>query len=298
MRTGFWRVERLGGRTAGRITVTQLPSVPAGQAALPTAPSATTQGLDRVHMIVTGNTVLVTGGGSGIGRGLAEALLARGNTVIIAGRRESALAATVAANPGMKSVVLDVADPVSIKAVTGQLIADYPSLNTLINAAGVAQRDDPTDRIDDTVLTGTIATNFYGPIRMASALLEHFKRQPRAALVHVSSTLGYLPHSGLAIYSASKAALHSYVLSQRYRLRGTSVSVIEIAPPMVATALDTNADNPRAMPLSAYIAETMAELESGADEALVASARARRDGLLNDEPGAMIRLNDMLLGSD
>ena len=249
-------------------------------------------------MILTDKTVLVTGGGSGIGRGLAEVLLERGNTVIIAGRRESVLAETVHANPGLKAVVLDVTDPASIKTVTEQLIADYPDLNMLINAAGVAQRDDPTGKIDDTVLTSTIATNFYGPIRMASALLEHFKRQPRAALVHVSSSLGYLPHSGLAIYSASKAALHSYVLSQRYRLRGTSVAVIEIAPPMVATALDGNSDNPRAMPLDAYIAETMIELESGADEALVASARARRDALMNDELGAMIRFNDMLLGAD
>ena len=249
-------------------------------------------------MIVTGNTVLVTGGGSGIGRGLAEALRARGNTVIIAGRRESVLAETVAANPGIKSVVLDVANPASIKAVTRRLIADYPDLNMLINAAGVAQRDDPTGKIDDTMLTSTIATNFYGPIRMASALVEHFKRQPRAALVHVSSSLGYLPHSGLAIYSASKAALHSYVLSQRYRLRGTSVAVIEIAPPMVATALDSNAENPRAMRLDAYVAETMDELESAADEVLVASARARRDALLNDELGAMIRFNDMLMGGD
>lgn len=248
-------------------------------------------------MALTGNTVLVTGGGSGIGRGLAEALHMRGNRVIIAGRREAMLAETVAANPGMESVLLDVSDPVSIRSVAARLITDHPDLNMLINSAGVAQSDDASAEIDDELLTATFATNFYGPIRLSSVLLEHFKRQPRAALVHVTSALGYLPFAGTAVYSASKAALHSYVLSQRYRLRGTSVAVIEIAPPLVATALAGDVASDRAMPLDAYIAETMAELERSGDEALVASVRARRDALLNNELEAMNQFNDMLMGA-
>ena len=137
-------------------------------------------------MFLTGVTVLVTGGGTGIGRGLAEALHQRGNTVIIGGRREAMLAKTVAANPGMKSVLLDVADPASIQSVAARLIADYPHLNMLINSAGAAVPDDASGAIDDAVMTDIISTNVYGPIRMSSALVEHFKRQPRAALVHVS----------------------------------------------------------------------------------------------------------------
>ena len=113
--------------------------------------------------------------------------------------------------------------------------------------------------------------------------------------MHVSSTLGYLPHAGLAIYSASKAALHSYVLSQRYRLRGTPVAVIEIAPPMVATALDNNASNPRAMPLQAFLAETMQVMDSGVEEVLVAEALQRRDRLLNNELEAMNNFNDLVM---
>lgn len=248
-------------------------------------------------MFLTGVTVLVTGGGTGIGRGLAEALHQRGNMVIIGGRREAMLAETVAANPGMNSVLLDVADPVSIQSVAARLIADYPDLNMLINSAGAALPDDASGEIDDQAMTDIISTNVYGPIRMASALVEHFKRQPRAALVHVTSSLGYLPYAGMAVYSASKAALHSYVLSQRYRLRGTSVAVIEIAPPLVATALAGNVASSRAMPLNAFIAETMAELESATDEALVASARARRDALMNNELAAMNQFNDMVMGA-
>ena len=167
------------------------------------------------RMALTGNTILVSGGGSGIGRGLAEALHARDNKVIVAGRREGALADTVAANRGMQSIQLDIADPASILRVAARLMDRHPNLNMLVNAAGVAYRDDASGSVDDAVLTSIIATNLLGPIRLSSALVAHFKGKPAAAFVHVSSTLGYLPHSGLAIYSASKATLHSYVLSQR-----------------------------------------------------------------------------------
>lgn len=248
-------------------------------------------------MQLTGNTILVTGGGTGIGRGLAEALHARGNKVIIAGRRASVLDETVAANPGMTSVVLDMANADDIASVAAQLIAEHPRLNMLVNSAGIALRDDASGVIDDELLVSTIAINVFGPIRLCSALSDHFKAQPSAAFVHVSSTLAYLPHAGCAVYSASKAALHSYILSQRYRARGTSISVIEIPPPMVATALDGNADNPRAMPLQAFIDETMAVMETGVEEVLTAQSRERRDRLRNDELGAMTAFNDMLSGA-
>ena len=245
-------------------------------------------------MTAGGNTVLVTGGGTGIGRGLAEALHARGAKVIIAGRRESALAETAAANPGMAAVRLDVADLADISSVAAHLIERYPDLNMLVNAAGIALRDDAAGVIDDAALTSIMAINVLGPIRLTGALIEHFKTRPSAGIVYVTSTLGYLPHSGLAIYSASKAALHSYVLSQRYRLRGTPVRVIEIAPPMVATSFDGNASNSRAMTLDSYLAETMQIMDTGAEEVLVKTARQRREQLLIDELGAMNAFNDMV----
>lgn len=244
-------------------------------------------------MTLTGNTVLVTGGGSGIGRGLAEALHARGNHVIVAGRSEAPLAEAVAANPGMRSIRLDVADPASIQSVAARLVREHPDLNMLVNAAGVAYRDNAAGPIEETLLTAIMTTNLLGPIRLSSALMTHFKSKPSAAFVHVTSMLGYLPHAQLAVYSASKAALHSYILSQRYRLRDTPIAVIEIAPPMVATALDGNAGNSRAMPLDDYMSETMLVMETGAVEVLVGAARERRDRLRNNELAAMDAFNDM-----
>ena len=130
-------------------------------------------------MNLTGNTIFITGGGSGIGRGLAEALHKLGNQVIISGRRKGHLEATTKANPGMKSVELNVEDLASIASVTKRLIADLPKLNVLINNAGIMQPDDAAGIIDDAVLTSTIATNLLGPIRLTSALIEHLKKQKR-----------------------------------------------------------------------------------------------------------------------
>src|SRR5258708_29673492 len=144
-------------------------------------------------MKLTDNTILITGGGSGIGRGLAEALHKRGNQVIIAGRRAGHLTEVASANPGRRWVELDIADPASISAVAGRLIADYPKLNVLINNAGVMYIDDVAAAIDDKVLVTTLTTNLMGPIRMTGALIEHLKRQNEAAAINNSSDLGFMP---------------------------------------------------------------------------------------------------------
>jgi uncharacterized oxidoreductase len=126
-------------------------------------------------MKLTGNTIFITGGTSGIGRALAEAFHKLGNKVIISGRRRANLDELVAANPGMEAVELDVADPKSIDTVAAQLIADHPDLNVLINNASIMLPDRAADRIDDKLLVDTVATNLVGPIRMTSALVEHLK---------------------------------------------------------------------------------------------------------------------------
>src|SRR5260370_34365899 len=134
-------------------------------------------------MKLTDNTIYITGGGTVLGRGLAEARRQLGNKVILSGRRKDHLDATTEANLGMDSVELDIADPENIGAVTKKLIADYPALNVLINNAGIMLIDDAAGKIDDQLLTSTITTNLLGPIRLTSALIEHLKKQPRAAVV-------------------------------------------------------------------------------------------------------------------
>src|ERR1700732_3855947 len=151
-------------------------------------------------MILTGNAIFITGGGSGIGRGLAEALYKRGNQVIISGRRKSHLEATTKANSGMASVELDLQDPESIATVAKKLIAEYPKLNILINNAGIMQIDDAASVIDDAVLVSTVNTNLLGTSRVTSAFIEHLKRQPSATIIYNTSVLGYVPLAMTAVY--------------------------------------------------------------------------------------------------
>lgn len=212
-------------------------------------------------MQLHGNTVLITGGGSGIGRGLAEAFHALGNSVVITGRTQARLNETVAANPGMEAMVLDVTDPADIRRFTGEAIERYPGLNVLINNAGMMTLEDVNDP-DISGSVETIATNLMGPIRMTAALLPQLRGQDRAAVLNVTSGLAFVPMAAVPTYCATKAALHSYTLSLREQLRGTGVEVIELIPPYVRTHLmgEAQASDDRAMPLDEYIADTMAIL--------------------------------------
>lgn len=247
-------------------------------------------------MKLTGNTIFITGGGSGIGRGLAEALHRLGNQVIISGRRKTHLAATIQANPGMLAVELDVANPASIAAVTQQLIADHPTLNVLINNAGIMLLDDAAGVVDEGLLASTVATNLLGPIRLTSALIGHLKRQDSATVIYMSSVLGFVPLAMTAVYSATKAAIHSYALSQRYTLRGSSVRVQEIAPPWVQTDLLNSNNEPRAMPLAPFIDATMTALGTDAEEVLVEQAKLLRNNPGPSEHAFVTQFNDMMAG--
>jgi len=248
-------------------------------------------------MKLTENTIFITGGGSGIGRGLAEALHKLGNQVIISGRRKSNLDATTQANPGMHALELDIADSASIAAVAKKLIADYPALNVLINNAGVMLIDDAAGKMDDLLLTSTITTNLMGPIRLTSALIEHLKKQANAAVIYNTSALAFVPLALTGVYSSTKAALHSYVLSQRYRLKGTSVRVLEIAPPWVQTDLLNSSEDPRAMPLKEFIEETITVLGTDADEILVEQAKPFRNNPGPNESALVTQFNDMMIAA-
>lgn len=206
----------------------------------------------------SGNSILITGGGSGIGRGLAEALHKLGNQVVIAGRRQQALEETTAAHPGMKSLALDIEDREAIGSFAARVAGEFPALSVLINNAGIMRAEKLlAQQADLADAEATVATNLLGPIRLTAALLPHLKKQPRATIMNVSSGLAFVPLALTPVYCATKAAMHSYTQSLRYQLRATKIEVLELIPPYVATHLMNGADDPRAMPLGQFITEVM-----------------------------------------
>lgn len=217
-------------------------------------------------MKITGNTILITGGNSGIGRGLAEAFHSRGNQVIIVGRNEDSLRETVAANEGMKYLQSDVADAASTLELAKQVKTQFPDTNVLINNAGIMQTEDvannPADALE--IAEQTIDINLLGPIRLTAHLLPLLKQQPHATLMTVTSGLAYVPLFLDPTYCATKAAIHSYTQALRYQLKETDVEVVELVPPYVATSLqgDNQANDPHAMPLDEFIAEVMEIIET------------------------------------
>ncbi|BDP42039.1 oxidoreductase [Deinococcus aetherius] len=241
-------------------------------------------------MQMNGNTILITGGGSGIGRALAEAFHARGNQVVIAGRRQQVLDEVTAANPGMKSAVLDIEDPEAIRRFAASLQAEFSALNVVIHNAGIMRAESVRDgALEDA--EATVATNLLGPIRLTAALLPLLLGQPQAAIVTVSSGLAFLPLAATPTYSATKAAIHSYTQSLRHQLRETSVQVIELVPPYVQTELmgSGQASDPNAMPLVDFIGETMRLLETFPDatEILVERVKPLRFAEVDGKYGAV-----------
>jgi len=209
-------------------------------------------------MKTTGNTILITGGGSGIGRGLAAAFHGLGNHVVIAGRRQQALDETTAANPGMTSLALDIEDPANIRSFAVRMATRYPALNMLINNAGIMRLENLQAQPDDLAdAESIIATNLLGPIRLTAALLPLLQKQPHSAIMNVSSGLAFVPMAPTPTYCATKAAIHSYTQTLRYQLRASTTEVLELIPPYVATDLLNGASDPRAMPLNKFIAEVM-----------------------------------------
>lgn len=249
-------------------------------------------------MKLTGNTIFITGGGSGIGRGLAEALHGLGNQVTISGRRPEVLKAVTEANPGMQSVELDVESAASIAAVAAKLVSEHPKLNVLINCAGIMKPDGVDGVVDDAAVTSIVTTNLLGTVRMTSALIEHLKARESATVINVSSGLAFVPLAMTAVYSATKAAIHSYTQSLRFLLKGTSVKVLELAPPYVQTELmgAQMAVDPRAMPLADFIKETIEVLGTDADEVLVQRVMMLRNNPGPNEAEFVNKFNDMMAG--
>jgi uncharacterized oxidoreductase len=208
-------------------------------------------------MQMTGNTILITGGGSGIGAALAQRFHDLGNTVVIAGRRLESLEAAIGDRPNIHALPLDIEDPAAITAFTETLFSRFPDINVLINNAGI-MRFEALDRSRDlTDAEATITTNLLGPIRLVNALVEHLAGRPNAAIVNVSSGLAFVPLVATPTYSATKAAIHSYTQSLRDALSG-KVEVIELAPPAVQTELTPGQSTREGyLPLEDFIDEVM-----------------------------------------
>jgi uncharacterized oxidoreductase len=212
---------------------------------------------------ITGNTILITGGGSGIGRGLAEAFHAKGNQVVIAGRRKKLLDETVAANPEMKGAVLDIENSDAIRTFAEKLKKDYPALNVVIHNAGIMKPESLKDGATADA-EAMVAINLLGPISLNAALLPFLLKQQNPVIMTVSSGLAFVPLAMTPSYCATKAAIHSYTQSMRYQLKDTTAQVLELIPPYVQTELlgARQASDPNAMPLKDFISEAMSILEN------------------------------------
>ena len=218
-------------------------------------------------MNISGNTIFIPGSTSGIGLALALALQARGNTVIVGGRRGDLLDKIAAEHPGIDTVVIDTADAASINSAASQVLARHPDLNVLVPMAGIMQAEDwhkPEGFLAsaESVLT----TNVLGPVRLIAAFIEHLQSRPDATIMTVSSGLAFTPLGVTPSYNASKAAIHMLSESIRLQLADTTVKVVELEPPSVRTALMPGQEESEvAMPLDEFIAEVMELLAAQPD---------------------------------
>lgn len=208
-------------------------------------------------MKTAGNTILITGGGSGIGEALAHRFHDLGNTVIVAGRRRDVLEQAIAGRPNMRAMAFDADSVAGVADFARRVTAEQPTLNVVVNNAGIMRfevLDQPRDLAD---AEATVTTNLLGPIRLTDALIEHLGRQPDAVLVNVTSGLAFVPFVSAPTYSATKAALHSYTIALREALKG-KVEVIELVPPAVQTDLTLGqATRQGYLPLTDFIDEVM-----------------------------------------
>jgi uncharacterized oxidoreductase len=216
-------------------------------------------------MKMTGNTILVTGGTSGIGRALAEQFHRCGNQVIVAGRRQRLLDEVATANPGIRGVRVDLEDEAGVEAFAAEVVGEFPGLDVLVNNAGISRTEDLAGGADLATSRDMVRTNILGTLHLTAALLPILQAQPGATIMTTSSGLAFVPRHNFPTYCATKAFLHSWVQSLRLQLRESRIEVLELVPPYVQTELAgaDHARDPEAMPLDDYIAEVMERLETG-----------------------------------
>ncbi len=234
-------------------------------------------------MNINDNTIFIAGGTSGIGLGLARRFQAAGNQVIVGGRRTELLEQIAVEHPGIETVVIDTTDPDSITTAATNVLNRFPELNVLVTMAGIMEPEDVHTADFLSVAERTVTTNLLGPIRLLAAFTEALATRPHAAIITVSSGLAFVPLPFTPTYNATKAAIHSLSRGIRVQLADTSIQVIELIPPAVRTTLMGQQDSERAMPLEAYLDETMTLLETlpDADEIVVDNVKFLRDAETN-----------------
>ena len=218
-------------------------------------------------MDISGNTIFIPGSTSGIGLALALELRARGNTVIVGGRRADTLKQIAAEHPALDTVTLDCTDPASIDEAVAEVLGRHPDLNVLIPMAGIMRIEDWQDPASFLASAEeVVTTNLLGPIRLIAAFIGHLLTQPAAAIMTVSSGLAFAPLAVTPSYNASKAAIHLLSESIRLQYADTSVQVIELVPPAVRTALLPGQETSEfAMPLEDFVTEAVALLAAQPD---------------------------------
>lgn len=226
-------------------------------------------------MDISGNTIFIPGATSGIGLALALALSAKDNTVIVGGRR-AALLDDIQAQHGLDTVLIDTSDPASITAATTEVVTRHPDLNVLVAMAGIMRTEDWRNPAFLADAEEIVTTNLLGPIRLIAALTEHLQSCPDATIMTVSSGLAFAPLRVTPTYNATKAAIHMLSESIRLQYAGTSVNVVELEPPSVATDLmPGHRESSFAMPLEDYIAEVMSLIEAQPDASEIQVERVK-----------------------
>ena len=220
------------------------------------------------------NTILITGGSSGIGLAMAKALVSKGNTVLICARTEAKLAEAKRIIPKVHTVKCDISDPLEQDALISYIHAHFPKLNILINNAGMMQQLDLTNGaycLED--VSREVNTNFLAPLDLTQRLLPLLQKQAQAAIINISSGLAYVPMASSPVYCASKAALHSYTQSLREQLKQISIKVFEVLPPTVDTAMTKDLATSKLSP-EAFAKQVLKKLERNKSEIRVGQSRA------------------------
>lgn|ERR1035437_651955 len=243
-------------------------------------------------MKLSGNTIFITGGTSGLGLAFAERFIELGNKVVICGRREDRLNHLKEKHPGLITYSCDVSDSSQRESISSMIIKEHPDVNILVNNAGIQLVADLTKPVNLDNIKLEIETNLTAPIHLASLFSQHLATKSDSAIINISSGLAFTPIAFMPVYCATKAGIHSLTMSLRFQMRNTSVKIFEIIPPSTDTELghERRADKNEThggIPISEFLEEAMEAIKNDLFTAPIGISKgmfAKRDelfGMLN-----------------